>query len=296
VSDYWTWTSAATLVLGFGSGVLAGMFGIGGAVLTTPAIRVLGATPIEGVGSTVPAILPGSISGAYRYAKEGLVSWRVGLVCGLTGAVFAALGAVTSDHIDGHILMVLTAALMAFSGISVIRSSRSAAVLAAAPAAGAEGDVAETIVPVDDGQIAEAAAGTGGGGPDAMPADARLGVPLLMVVGAGAGALAGLLGVGGGIVMVPAFTGLLRLPMKLAVGSSLVAVAIFSVPALITHTVLGHIAWRFAIPLVIGVIPGAQLGARLSFAASDTMIRQLFGWSVLAMSVVYGVSELLGLR
>jgi len=285
-----TWTSVAALVLGFGSGVLAGMFGIGGAVLTTPAIRVLGATPIEGVGSTVPAILPGSISGAYRYAKEGLVSWRVGLVCGFTGGLFAALGAVTSDHIDGHYLMVLTAGLMAFSGTSVIRSSRSASVLATVPAAGAEGDVAEGIVSAEGDLDAEVV------DPDAMPVDARLGVPLLMAVGAGAGALAGLLGVGGGIVMVPAFTGLLRLPMKLAVGSSLVAVAIFSLPALITHTVLGHIAWRFAIPLVIGVIPGAQVGARLSFAASDTMVRQLFGWSVLTMSVVYGVTEVLGLR
>ncbi|MGZ4760055.1 MAG: TSUP family transporter, partial [Acidimicrobiales bacterium] len=85
MSEVVTWTTAATLVLGFGSGVLAGMFGIGGAVLTTPAIRVLGATPIEGVGSTVPSILPGAISGAYRYAKAGLVDWRVGLVCGITG-------------------------------------------------------------------------------------------------------------------------------------------------------------------------------------------------------------------
>ncbi|MGZ4710769.1 MAG: hypothetical protein ACXWBN_18695, partial [Acidimicrobiales bacterium] len=66
MSEVVTWTTAATLVLGFGSGVLAGMFGIGGAVITTPSIRVLGATPIQAVGSTAPAILPGSISGAYR--------------------------------------------------------------------------------------------------------------------------------------------------------------------------------------------------------------------------------------
>ena len=291
MSDLLTWTAAATLLLGFGSGVLAGMFGIGGAVLTTPAIRLLGATPIEGVGSTVPAILPGSISGAYRYAKEGLVSWRVGLICGLTGALFAALGAKTSDLIDGRYLMVLTAGLMAFSGISVIRSARSGEVLAAVPAAGSEGEAAESIV-VDDPAAEHAEPAD----PDGMPVDANLGLVLLMAVGASAGGLAGLLGVGGGIVMVPAFTGLLRLPMKLAVGSSLVAVAIFSVPALVTHAVLGHIAWRFAIPLVIGVVPGAQVGARLSFASSDTLVRRMFGWSVLTMSVVYGGTELLGLR
>jgi uncharacterized membrane protein YfcA len=281
MNDLVTWTALTTLVLGFASGVLAGMFGIGGAVLTTPAIRVLGATPIEGVGSTVPAILPGSISGAYRYAKEGLVNWRVGLVCGFTGGLIAAVGAWVSGLVNAHYLMVATAGLMAFSGISLIRSARSAGVLAEVPATGPEGDVAEADV-IDAGL----------GGSEGFD----LGLPRLMLVGAGAGALAGLLGVGGGIVMVPAFTGLLKLPIKVAVGSSLVAVAIFSLPALITHAVLGHIAWRFAVPLLIGVIPGAQVGARLSFASSDVLVRRLFGWSVLAMSVVYGASELLGLR
>ena len=287
MSDLVTGVALATLVFGFGSGVLAGMFGIGGAVLTTPAIRVLGATPIQGVGSTVPAILPGSVSGAYRYAKEGLVNWRVGLVCGFTGGLIAAVGAWVSGLVNAHYLMVATAGLMAFSGVSLIRSARSAAVLAEVPATGPEGDVAESIepdpTPLDPGEV------------EAVEA-AELGLPRLMLVGAGAGALAGLLGVGGGIVMVPAFTGLLKLPIKVAVGSSLVAVAIFSLPALITHAVLGHIAWRFAVPLLIGVIPGAQVGARLSFASSDVLVRRLFGWSVLAMSVVYGASELLGLR
>jgi uncharacterized membrane protein YfcA len=291
VNDLVTGTALATLVLGFGSGVLAGMFGIGGAVLTTPAIRVLGATPIQGVGSTVPAILPGSISGAYRYAKEGLVNWRVGLVCGFTGGLIAAVGAWVSGLVNAHYLMVATAGLMAFSGISLIRSARSAAVLAEVPATGPEGDVAESIEP-DAGPARDGA--TIEQDPERLEAD--LGLPRLMLVGAGAGALAGLLGVGGGIVMVPAFTGLLKLPIKVAVGSSLVAVAIFSLPALITHAVLGHIAWRFAVPLLIGVVPGAQVGARLSFASSDVMVRRLFGWSVLAMSLVYGTSELLGLR
>ena len=232
VSDVVTWTTAATLLLGFGSGVLAGMFGIGGAVITTPSIRVLGATPIQAVGSTVPAILPGSISGAYRYWREGLVDWRVGLVCGGTGAVFAAGGAKLDDLIDGHYLMILTAALLAFSGVSIIRSA-DAPVREPLPVAGPEGDQAEAFAePVtrDDRFRHPGVTGSATG-------DGRaVGVAVLAAVGAVAGLLAGLLGVGGGIVMMPAFTGLLRMPIKVAVGSSLVAVAMFSIPALVTHT------------------------------------------------------------
>ncbi|MGZ4682901.1 MAG: sulfite exporter TauE/SafE family protein [Acidimicrobiales bacterium] len=297
MSDVVTWTTAATLVLGFGSGVLAGMFGIGGAVITTPSIRVLGATPIQAVGSTVPAILPGSISGAYRYWREGLVDWRVGLVCGGTGALFAGGGAKLDDLVDAHYLMILTAALLAFSGVSIIRSA-DAPVPEPLPAAGPEGDQAEAIVePVTRDDLlgpsrVAASAGVGTG----TPARGVASVGVLALVGAAAGLLAGLLGVGGGIVMMPAFTGLLRMPIKLAVGSSLVAVAMFSIPALIMHTALGHIAWRFALPLMIGVVPGAQVGAHISVGSSDRTMRVLFGSFILVLSVVYGTSEILALR
>lgn len=295
--DVFTWVTAATLVLGFASGVLAGMFGIGGAVITTPSIRALGATPIHAVGSTVPAILPGSISGAYRYAKSGLVDWRVGLVCGAAGSVLAIAGAKAADLVNAHYLMVLTAGLLAFSGISIFRSA-SVAAPAEVPAAGPEGDVAEglavTLHDEDGAHVHAPPPGWTDEEDRSMPPEVPLG--RLVAVGAGAGALAGLLGVGGGIVMVPAFTGLLKLPMKLAVGSSLVAVAILSVPALVTHTLLGHIDWRFALPLVVGVVPGAQVGARLTMGSSDVVVRRMFGIFITVLSVVYGVTEILGLR
>jgi len=281
-----TWVVVATLVLGFASGVLAGMFGIGGAVITTPSIRALGATPIHAVGSTVPAILPGSISGAYRYAKAGSVDWRVGLTCGTCGAVFAVAGAAATRLVDAHYLMIVTAGLLAVTGISQLRAAR------ATPAAVAVTVIAEPEdMPIGPEDLPGPIAGT-------VPPDAgsRRPLALLAAVGAGAGALAGVLGVGGGIVLMPAFTGLLKLPMRLAVGSSLVAVAIFSVPALVTHTLLGNVDWRFALPLVVGVVPGAQVGARLTLGASERLVRGLFGALLLVVSVVYALSEVLALR
>ena len=61
------WRIVLTDVFGFGTGVLSGMFGIGGAVASTPAIRVLGATPLAAVGSTIPSIIPSAVTGAWRY-------------------------------------------------------------------------------------------------------------------------------------------------------------------------------------------------------------------------------------
>jgi uncharacterized membrane protein YfcA len=259
----------ATFLVGVLAGVLSALLGVGGAVVTTPAIRVLGATPIEAVGSTVPAILPGAISGSIRYAKAGLVDWGLALSLGISGAVFALTGAWVSDLVDGRLLMVLTAVLMLWSGVSVARGGDSAA--------------------------QQAAAAERAGTPSEPAGPARRSWWLLGLVGAGSGFVAGLLGVGGGIVMVPVMAGPLRIPMKRAVASSLVAVAIFSVPALVAHVVLDHVDWRFALPLMLGVVPGAQLGARITIGASERSVRRWFGVLVVVVACIYGLTELAAL-
>ncbi len=252
------------VLAGFGAGVLSALLGIGGAVVTTPVVRVLGGTPIEAVGSTVPAIVPGAISGAWRYAREGMVEWRIALTLGVTGAVAAVLGALTSDVVNGRILMVLTAAVMLWAGTSVVLKLRNG----------------------------------GGAAMDDDPGEeegVRSSWPLVGLLGAAAGFVAGLLGVGGGIVLVPVLAGPLRVPMRRAVASSLVAVATFQVPALVTHVWLGHVNWALALPLMAGVVPGAQVGARLTVAATDRTIRMLFGVLIIVLATVYGFTEVRGL-
>lgn len=290
----WPWDEwvqiALTVLVGVGAGVLSALLGVGGAVITTPAVRVLGATPIQAVGSTVPAILPGAVSGTLRYAREGLVDWHAALGLGLSGAVFALGGAWLSDFIDGGILMVFTAALMLWSGVSVVRSGRRAP----APVSAA---IEVTGHPTHDGAM-ELLEGIEASEtelslvePPAHHPAPHHPMPLLVGLGAASGFVAGLLGVGGGIVMVPVLTGPLRVPMKTAVASSLVAVAIFSVPALITHAVLGHIDWAYALPLMIGVVPGARIGAHLTIGSSERTIRLLFGGLIVVLAVVYGATE-----
>ncbi len=68
---------ALTLLLGFATGVLSALFGVGGAIVSNPGLRALGAAPLVAVGTTLPSILPGAISGTLRYRREGLVDWRL---------------------------------------------------------------------------------------------------------------------------------------------------------------------------------------------------------------------------
>jgi hypothetical protein len=253
-----------TLLVGVATGVLSGMFGVGGAVVSTPAIRALGATPLEGIGSTLPSIFPSSITGTLRYHRDGFVHWNVVWWTGAFGVFASVGGALLADEVPGggHVLMLLTAALVAFTAYRTAFPRAQAPVSVGAAAAS---------VPVRDEWW-------------------RLGI-----IGLGAGGLSGLLGVGGGIVIVPAFSGWARLPLKNTIASSLAVVGILAVPGTITHAVLGHIAWRFAIPLSIGVIPGARIGAHITINASDRTLRLTVGSMLGAIAVVYAIGELLAL-
>ncbi len=243
---------ALTLVLGVLTGVLSASFGVGGAVLSTPGVRLLGASPLEAVGTTLPSILPSAISGTARYAQEGLVDWRVVVATAPAGVAGAVAGSLLSERIpgEGHWLMVATALILGYTAIRLVQEPR--------------------------GLRAEAR---------------RVSATVLAVVGGAAGLLSGLLGVGGGTVLLPAFLQLLRMPTKEAVATSLACVGILAVPSTITHAVLGTIEWRFAVLLAAGVIPGARLGAALAIRAEARRLRLAVAAVLGVLAVVYGISE-----
>jgi len=260
-----------TVVTGFGTGVLSGMFGVGGAVVSTPAIRALGATPLQAVGSTLPSILPSAVSGSLRYRREGLIRGRVVTWTGTAGVGGSVGGALVAPHVpgNGHLLMLATAALLAFTALRTAVSPD-------------RPDPADAE-PAED----EPPRGVGDGGDGPRDEWWRL-----AVIGIGAGGLSGLLGIGGGLVMVPAFTGWVRLPIKEAIGSSLACVGILAVPGTITHQVLGNIAWLYAAPLSVAVIPGARLGAHLAIRSSDRALRLTVAAVLGAIALVYATGEL----
>jgi uncharacterized membrane protein YfcA len=208
--------------------------------------------------------------------------------------VFAIGGALCTTLVDARLLMVATAVLMVWSGVTVVRGATRAP-SPAEPIAGAlddgplDGPVDGPFDGIEASETDRAFVERPASGAT-RPPHHHLG--LLGALGAISGFVAGLLGVGGGIVMVPMLTGPLRAPMKTAVASSLVAVAIFSIPALITHAALGNIDWRYALPLMIGVVPGARVGSRITVGSTDRTIRLLFGSLILVLAVVYGGSEL----
>jgi uncharacterized protein len=268
-----TWLQVIlTLLLGVVTGVLSAMFGVGGAVISTPGIRALGATPLEGIGSTLPSIFPSSITGTLRYHREGFVLWRAVAWTAAFGVPAAVVGSLATSSIPGkgHLQMIATAALV---GLTAYRTSRQPAALVPA-------------VTVADQGVAPA--------PQRSPV-ARAAWWSYAVIGSAAGMLSGLLGVGGGVLMVPAYQSWLRMGLKETIATSLACVGLLAIPGTITHTLKHHIDWAFALPLCIGVVPGAQIGSHLAVKAADRSLRRVTGIVLGTIAVVYAAAEIIAL-
>ena len=259
-----------TVLTGVATGVLSAAFGVGGAVISTPAIRVLGVSAAFAVGTTLPSILPSAATGTWRYTRERLVRWRVVAWTTPAGIVATVAGSFLSQEVpgDGHWLMILTAVLL---GVTAWRMAGS--------------DRPRTTVP-PEAEAEQSAA------PDHLPPpDSREHPAILVGVGTLAGLLSGLLGVGGGIVMVPGFTEGARIPLKPAIATSLVCVGLFAVPGTLAHWRVGDVDWRTAVFLSIGVVPGARLGAHLAVRTAEARLRVVVAGFMGAIALVYAVTE-----
>jgi uncharacterized membrane protein YfcA len=234
------------------------------------------------IGTTLPSILPSAVTGTLRYAREGLVDWRIVRLAAPVGMAASVGGSVVAHEVPGkgHLLMIATALLLAFTAFRMARGPQQPAAAAAAAAQAAAQATAEAAG--DDGTL-----------------DTRAPRPglVFVLVGALAGVLSGLLGIGGGVVMVPGFTELAKVPLKTAIATSLACVGIFAIPGTITHHLLGGIVWwPWAVLLAVGVVPGARIGARLAIRSSDVRLRRAVAIFLGAVAVLYLAGEIGALR
>ncbi len=242
------------LLSGLAAGVLSGAFGVGGGIVAQPAIRLLLRVPEEivAVATPLPMIFPTALMGALTYRRAGQVDLRAAAWIVPLGAAGSAAGAAATAVVEPGVLLVITAALLAWQAGRLLLGL----------------------------QVRQAAARDVPGWQYAL-------------VGGGAGFLSGLLGIGGGIIMVPLLAGVLGMPLKRALGTSLVAIVALVAPGTVVHTLLGHVDWGIFLALTLGAVPGARLGARLALAARDRTLRIVVGGFLSLVALFYGTRELL---
>ena len=252
-----------TLLLGFASGFASGAFGIGGGVITTPAIRLLLQQPAGiALGTPLPVIFPSALVGGFNYWRAGKINLRVVAYCSLFGVAGTVLGSGLTAFMDTRYIMIVTALLIFYLSWRTA-SAALGKELYACPEDGPEG-----------------------GGSEAWK---------LALIGLMTGFFSGFLGLGGGVIMVPAFFFLLRLDLKECLGNSLVVIAFLAVPGTVIHALLGHIDWLIALAMILGVMPGSYAGSFFTLRARDRRVLTLFAALLAAVGIIFLLKEVSGL-
>ncbi|MEX0869095.1 MAG: sulfite exporter TauE/SafE family protein [Nitriliruptoraceae bacterium] len=268
MSDFGVVEVVLAVLLGAVTGTISGAFSMGGGVLQQPGIRLLGGTPFEAIGTTTPVLIPMAVSAIVRYARSGLVSGRVAAWVVPAGLIGSVIGPLSTRLVpgDGHLLQLMTAALLARAAISIMRPDRNRA---------------RRLAP---------------GEPTWDPNVESWALRIrLVVLGIVAGTLGGLLGIGGGVILVPGLHRVVGMPLRRAIATSLLAVGFLAIPSALTHHTLGGVEWPLVGLLSIGVVPGAWLGAHLTSLAGRRAVAVATGTVLLLLAMIYGIEEITSL-
>jgi uncharacterized membrane protein YfcA len=233
------------LVLGFGIGLSLGLLGGGGSILTVPAlVYLVGQTPQVAVTTSLAIVGANSMVGAMFHGSKGKLDWKVAIIFGSSGMLVSYLSAGISKHLSSEVLLAVFALLML--GIGIMLLFRRAK---------------------EEGTSYTAK-------------------PLLLVVvsGAGVGLLTGILGVGGGFLVVPALVMLLGLPVQVAVGTSLVVIAMNSVAGFLGHVGSGSVDWMVTLVFTSAGLIGTFSGMKLSSRLPSSKLQKAFAIFVIALA------------
>jgi uncharacterized membrane protein YfcA len=242
------------ILIGSTVGFLSGLFGIGGSSIATPLVRTfLYVSPLLALATPLPVTIPTAISGAFAYSRERLVLYGAALYTALFGVPAVIVGALLTNYITGKELMLGTAVFVGLIGVSFIFRRRLMA---------SERD------------------------------ERHHSLWTFVSVGTVVGLISGVLANGGGILIVPAFVKILKMPIKQAFATSLVVVALMGIPGSITHFLLGHIDVRLMLTLSIGVLPMAYLGAKVAIHSKPERLEKLYGAMMILLAVYFFVMEL----
>lgn len=265
----WAWIGAAMV------GVSLGLLGSGGAILTVPIlVYLVHHNEKTAIAESLAIVACIAAVGALRAAGQGRVDIRSAVLLAVPGVLGTFLGAIAAQWIPGAVQLVLLAALMLTAAALMFRGagdpSRSAG--DGAPDSRSEGPFNRD--------------GLRGGG-----------IALVGAQGVGLGIVTGLVGVGGGFLIVPVLVLLRRLPMPVAVGTSLAIIAVNSSVGFVKYLTLlsDHgvaIDWR-----VVGVfsalgVGGSLVGNHISGRINKQMLRRVFAVFLVVMAVYITVRQI----
>ena len=242
------------------AGAFGALLGLGGGIIVIPVLTLLLGVDIRyAIGASVIAVIATSSGAAATYVRDGLTNRRLGLFLAVAATIGAATGAFVAGIIAGQALYLVFALVLILSALLMSRRRYS-----------------ELTPELPNHPWSErlGLAGSYHGIAEGQPVRYNVaGVPLAFGVVYFAGILSGLLGIGGGVIQVPAMDTLMRLPIKVASATSNFMLGITAVTSAGIYFSRGDVVPIVAAPVVLGVLVGAQVGTRLMVRLGGAAIR-----------------------
>ena len=256
-------------------GVSLSLIGGGGSILTVPIlVYIMDVNPILSTSYSLFIVGSCSMVGAVKYYRNGYVSIRTALLFGLSSittvfitrkiimpAVPSVLFSIGQIKVTQAIAtMVLFAILMLCSGTAMIRSRN---------------EVIKT---------------------NKVAVNTDIKLVKLLLFGILIGLVTGFLGAGGGFLLIPVLVLILKLPMKRAIGTSLLIIGLNSLIGFTGD--IGHFTfdWKFLITITLIAIGGIFIGGFFAKKIEGYKLKKAFGWFVLVMGIYIIIKELLNFK
>lgn len=265
-------TEALALLAAVGAGAFGALVGVGGGLIIVPLLTIALGVPIQlAIAASLLGVIAVSTSAGATYLRRGLADRRLGVVLLLATSTGGIVGGYTAGLLDARTLSAIFGLVLLGVSVQMLRSRT-----------GRAPEIVDLPGRLElDSSYVEPSTG------ELVPYRARrvgLGAGLSVF----AGALSGLLGVGGGVVNVPTMNLLMGVPIRVALTTSTYMLAATATASAVLYYSRGQIDPLLAGPVVVGVVIGAQAGARFAQRVSQQALRLVF----IAVALFFAVQML----
>jgi len=269
--------TAVVFVLSALAGFLGALTGLGGGVVVVPALTLaLGVDIKYAIGASLVSVIATSSGAAAAYVREGFSNIRIGMFLEIATTLGAIAGAFLAARVSTHALAIVFGLVLLQAAWQSFRHKP-----------GAETEQSDALA---------TRLRLGG----SYPVDGRQKlygvrhVPAGFATMFGAGALSGLLGIGSGAVKVIAMDSIMHIPFKVSTTTSNFMIGVTAAASAGLYLERGYIDPRVAMPVMLGVLIGALMGAKFLVQARVKTLRLVFGVVILALAVEMIVNGITG--
>lgn len=274
---------AALLVIGIAAGIFGALLGLGGGIIIVPLLTLIFGLPIQyAVGASVISIIATSSGAAAAYVRDHITNIRVAMLLEVGTTIGALGGALLSSYVEPKYLYLLFTFIMVYSALNMLKKRKD-----------------HLITPAESSPLAKRLK-LASSYPDALLGrDVEYGVTRVkfaVTLMLAAGCLSALLGIGSGVLKVPAMDGAMRLPIKVSSATSNFMIGVTGAASAGHYYMRGDLVPFVAGPIAVGVIGGSWIGSRLMMRMSPVWIRRIFVVVLCVVAIQMGLKAFAATR